>query len=147
MRFNLIVNDWDRKAFLISHFSDTSYNMGGDIVTEDSVDMPWQPVLGAGCSWGEGGVRHGGGGGGQGGEGARPGDGGGGPGHGEVGAASTIHMVTSLPAAFSGSFSSGWRIHQVPCLDAAHPLLADIPQRDCSLETHYIHSILLILSS
>ena len=86
MRFNLIVNDWDRKAFLISHFSDTSYNMRGDIVTEDSVDMPWSPVLGAGCSWGEGGVRHGGGGGGQGGEGARPGDGGGGPGHGEVGA-------------------------------------------------------------
>ena len=30
MRFNLIVNDWDRKAFLISHFSDTSYNMGGE---------------------------------------------------------------------------------------------------------------------
>lgn len=46
--------------------------------------MPWQPVRQAGCSWCEGGVRHGG----QGGEGARPGDGGGGPGHGEVGAAS-----------------------------------------------------------
>lgn len=51
--------------------------------------------------------------------------------------ASASHMVTSLPAAFSGSSSSGWRSRQVPCLDAAQPLLADIPQQDCSLETHY----------